>query len=54
MLKNIIVWGEIQAVILLDVLGIKMDNIENVNLHIDKICLKSANPLNELVRLKSF
>ena len=35
-----------------DMLGITIDDKLNFNLHIDKICLKSANQLNVLVKLK--
>ena len=37
-----------------DILGIAIDDKLNFNLHIDKICLKSANQLNALARLKRF
>ena len=37
-----------------DILGIAIDDKLNFNLHIDKICLKSANQLNALVRLNAF
>ena len=37
-----------------DILGITIDDKLNFNLHIDKICLKSANQLNALARLKRF
>ena len=45
---------QIQAVPSLDILGITIDDKLNFNLHIDKICLKSANQLNALVILKRF
>ena len=45
---------QIQAVPSVDVLGMTIDDKLNFNLHIDKICLKSANQLNALVRLKRF
>ena len=45
---------QIQAVPSVDILGITIDDKLNFNLHIDKICLKSANQLNALVRLKRF
>ena len=45
---------QIQAVPSLDILGITVDDKLNFNLHIDKICLKSANQLNALVILKRF
>ena len=35
-------------------LVITVDDKLNFNLHIDKVCLKFANQLNELVRLKHF
>ena len=37
-----------------DILGITIDDKLNFNLDIDKTCLKSANQLNALVRLKRF
>ena len=37
-----------------DILGITIDDKLNFNLHIDKVCLKSANQLNAFVRLKRF
>ena len=37
-----------------DVLGMTIADKLNFNLHIDKICLKSANQLNALLRLKRF
>ena len=37
-----------------NILGVTIDDKLNFNLHIDKICLKSANQLNALVRLKRF
>ena len=43
---------QIQAVPSVNILGITTDNKLNFNLHIEKNCLKSANPLNALVRLK--
>ena len=52
--KFIIGSKQIQAVPSADILGITIDDKLNFNLHIDKTCLKSANQLNELVRLKSF
>ena len=52
--KFIIVLEQIQAVPSVDILGITIDDKLNFNLHIDKICLKSANQLNALVRLKRF
>ena len=42
----------IQVVPSFDILGITIDDKLNFNLHIDKICLKSANQLNVLVKLK--
>ena len=44
-------WCKIPIV---DILGIKIDDRLKCNLHIDRICLKSANQLNALVRLKRF
>ena len=44
-------WCKIPIV---DILGIKIDDRLKCNLHIDRICLKSANHLNALVRLKRF
>ena len=52
--KFIIGSEQIQAVPSVDILGITIDDKLNFNLHIDKICLKSANQLNALVRLKRF
>ena len=52
--KFIIGSEQIQAVPSADILGITIDDKLNFNLHIDKICLKSANQLNALVRLKRF
>ena len=52
--KFIIGSEKIQAVPSVDILGITIDDKLNFNLHIDKICLKSANQLNALVRLKRF
>ena len=52
--KFIIGLEQIQAVPSVDILGITIDDKLNFNLHIDKICLKSANQLNALVRLKRF
>ena len=52
--KFIIGLEQIQAVPSVDILGITIDDKLNFNLHIDKICLKSANQLNALVRLKHF
>ena len=50
----IIVSEQIQGVPLVDILGITIDGKLNFNLLIDKICLKSANQLNALDRLKRF
>ena len=44
--------GEIQAVLSFDLPGIKIDDKLNFDLHIDKICLKSANQLNAFFKLK--
>ena len=52
--KLIIGSEQIQAVPSVAILGITIDDKLNFNLHIDKICLKSANQLNTLVRLKHF
>ena len=52
--KFIIGSEQIQAVSSADILGIATDDKLNFNLHIDKICLKSANQLNAFVRLKRF
>ena len=52
--KFIIGSEQTQAVPLRDILSITIDNKLNFNLHIDKICLKSANQLNALARLKPF
>ena len=48
--KFIIGSEKIQAVPSVDVLGITIVDKLNINLHIDKICLKSANQLNPVVR----
>ena len=52
--KFIITSGQIQAVPSIDILGISIDDKLNLNLHIDKICMKCVNQLNALVRLKCF
>ena len=52
--KFIIGSEQIQAVSSADILGIATDDKLNFNLHIDKICLKSANQLNAFVWLKRF
>ena len=52
--KYIIGSEQIQAVPSVNILGITIDNKLNFNLQIDKICLKSANQLNALLRLKRF
>ena len=52
--KFIIGSEQIQVVPSVDVLGMTIDDKLNFNLHIDKICLKSANQLNALLRLKHF
>ena len=52
--KFIIGSEQIQEVPSVDILGITIDDKLNFNLHIDKICLKSPNQLNALVRLKRF
>ena len=44
----------IQAVSSVDMLDITIGDKLSFNLHIDKICLTSANQLNTLVRLKQF
>ena len=45
---------QIQAEPSVDILGITIDDKLKFNLHIDKICLKSANQINALVRLNAF
>ena len=45
---------QIHAVQSVDILGITIDDKLNFDFHADKICLKSANHLNALVRLKCF
>ena len=45
---------QIQVVPSVDILAITRDDKLNFDLHIDKVCLKSANQLNALVRLKLF
>ena len=52
--KFIIGSEQIQAVPSVYMLGIMIDDKLNFNLHIDMICLTSANQLNVLVRLKHF
>ena len=52
--KFIIGSEQIQAVPSVDILGITIDHKMNFNLYIDEICLKSANQLYALVRLKDF
>ena len=52
--KVIIGSEQIQAVPSVDILSITIDDKLNFNLHINKICLKSANQLNGLARLKPF
>ena len=52
--KFIIGSEQIQAVPSLAILSITIDDKLNFNLHIYKICLKSANRLNGLARLKPF
>ena len=52
--KFIIGSKQTQVVASVDILGIATDDKLNFNLHTDKICLKSANQLNALVRLKRF
>ena len=52
--KFIIGSEQIQEVPSVDILGIAIDDKLNFNLHMDKICLKSANQLNALTRLKRF
>ena len=52
--KFVIGSEKIQAVSSVDILGISTDDKLNVNLHIDKICRKSGNQLNALVRIKCF
>ena len=52
--KFIIGSKQTQVVPSVDILGITTDDKLNFNLHTDKICLKSANQLNALVRLKRF
>ena len=44
----------VKSVSSVDILGITIDDKMNFNLHIDKICLTSANQPNTLVRLKPF
>ena len=53
-LKFIIGSKQIQVVPSVDILNITIDDKLSFNLHIDKICLKSTNQLNALVRLKRF
>ena len=45
---------QIHVVQSVDILGITIDDKLNFDLHTDKICLKSENHLNALVRLKCF
>ena len=52
--KVIIGSEQIQAVPSVDILSITIDDKLNFNLHINKSCLKSANQLNGLARLKPF
>ena len=52
--KFVIGSEQIQAVLSVDILSITINDKLNFNLHIDKICLKPANQLNVLVRLKRF
>ena len=52
--KVIIGSEQIQAVPSVDILSITIDDKLNFNLHINKTCLKSANQLNGLARLKPF
>ena len=52
--KVIIGSEQIQAVPSVDILSITTDDKLNFNLHINKTCLKSANQLNGLARLKPF
>ena len=52
--KFIIGSEQTQAVPSVVILSITIDDKLNFNLHIDKICLKSANQLNGLARLKPF
>ena len=52
--KFILTSEQIQAVPSVDILGISIDDKLNLNLHIDKICMKSANQLNALFLLKCF
>lgn len=44
--------AEFQAVSVVDILGITVGAKLDFHLHIDKTCVKSANQLNTLVRLK--
>ena len=52
--KFIIGSEQTQSLPSVDILGITIDDKLNFNLHIDKICLKSANQLNALVKLNAF
>ena len=52
--KFIIGSEQIQAIPSVDILGIKIDDKLNFNLHIDRICLESANQLKALARLNVF
>ena len=52
--KFIVGSKQIHELLSVDILGITTDDKLNFNLHIDEICLKSANHLNPLVILKCF
>ena len=45
---------EIQVVSSVDVLGVKINDKFNFNLHVDRICKPALNKLNALIRLKYF